>query len=367
MGRDSRRTSSLRQRLHRMSIINRLLIGNSLVIVASAVIGTLLSGHLGHILDEAGVGPIVLSLCFGILLGTVANYWVIKTALRPLQELREMVNRVQAESTDEQTRLPENANPDIRQLAATVNSMLDRLDTRTRQLRAISERLINAQEDERKRIARRLHDDTGQSLSILIMNLERMESAIPADAADLRRRMVTARKLATRTLEDLRNVIYGLRPTMLDDLGLAPAIRWHARSSLDEAGVQVKFDSMDETMRLPPQIETTLFRIAQEAISNIVRHAHAKSAAIALWQEDGAACLWVEDDGCGFDLTHTSTQALPMQRLGLLGIRERAELVGGEVTVDSVPGRGTRLEVHIPLDGIGRARDNGKNTSTAGG
>ena len=366
MGSNSHRTSDLRQRLHRMSIVNRLLIGNSIVIVVSAVIGTLLSGHLDHMLNEAGVGPIVLSLCFGILLGTVANYWVIKTALRPLQDLREMVKRVQAESTDEQMRLPEDTNPDIRQLAATVNAMLDRLDTRTRQLRAISERLINAQEDERKRIARRLHDDTGQSLSMLIMNLERMESLIPAEASDLLRRVVTARKLATRTLEDLRNVIYGLRPTMLDDLGLAPAIRWYARSGLDEAGVQVKFDSLDETMRLPPQVETTLFRISQEAISNIVRHAHAKSASIALWQEHGAACLWVEDDGCGFDCTHISTQALPLQHLGLLGIRERAELVGGEVMVDSVPGHGTRLEVHIPLNGLEKARANGQNKSTAG-
>jgi signal transduction histidine kinase len=164
----------------------------------------------------------------------------------------------------------------------------------------------------------------------------------------------------------LRSVIYGLRPTMLDDLGLASAIRWYARSGLDEAGVQVKFDSLDETMRLPPQVETTLFRIAQEAISNIVRHAHAKSASIALWQEDGAACLWVEDDGCGFDFTHISTQALPLQHLGLLGIRERAELVGGEVTVDSVPGHGTRLEVRIPLNGLEKARANGQNKSTAG-
>jgi methyl-accepting chemotaxis protein len=151
MGSNSHRTSDWRQRLRRMSIVNRLLIGNSMVIIASAVIGILLSGHLTTF-DEAGVGPIVLSLCFGVLLGTVANYWVIKTALRPLQDLREMVKRVQAESTDEQMRLPEDANPDIRQLAATVNAMLDRLDTRTgssRDLRTAHQ----CQEDERKRIA----------------------------------------------------------------------------------------------------------------------------------------------------------------------------------------------------------------------
>ncbi|HEY4724050.1 MAG TPA: sensor histidine kinase [Anaerolineae bacterium] len=357
---------NLRQRLHRLSIVNRLLIGNSMVIVVSAAVGTFLSVQLGYSLADTGEGPLALLACFAVLLGTATNYLIIKTALRPLHELRETIDQMQAGSTDEQVRLPEEADPDVGQLAATVNSVFDRLDMRTRQLRAISERVINVQEDERKRIARRLHDDTGQALSTLIISLERMESVIPADAPDLLRRLVNARKLAARTLEDLRNVIYGLRPTMLDDLGLAPAIRWHARSSLDEAGVQVKFDSVDETLRLPPQIETTLFRIAQEAISNIVRHARAKSAAIALWREDTTAYLWVEDDGCGFDLAQISSQALSLQRLGLLGIRERAELVGGRVTVDSAPGRGTRLEVHIPLAGMGGAHDDGQNTNIAG-
>ena len=365
MGSSSVRFFNLQQRFRRLSILTQLLIGNSIVIVASAVVAVWLSGNGGRALGDADLGRMALSVCFGILLGTVVNYQVIKTALRPWHDLRETVDRVEAGSTNEQIRLPEDTDSDVGQLAATINSMLDRLETRTQQLRAISERVINAQEDERKHIARRLHDDTGQSLSTLIISLERLESSIPADAPDLKRRLVTARKLATRTLEDLRNVIYGLRPTMLDDLGLAPAIRWHARSRLDEAGVQVKFDSMDETLRLPPQIETTLFRIAQEAISNIVRHAQAKSAAIALWREDDTACLWVEDDGCGFDLARISSQALPMQRLGLLGMRERVELVGGEMTIDSAPGRGTRLEVHIPLNGMESARGNGKNTNTA--
>ena len=348
-----------------LSIVYRLLIGNSMVIVVSALLGTVLSVLLGHSLNETGWGPLLLLAGFAIALGTAANYLIIKTALRPLHELRELVDRMQAGSLDEQVRLPEDTDPDVGQLAAAINSVLDRLDGRTQQLHAISERLINVQEDERKRIARRLHDDTAQALSTLIISLERMESVLPAETPDLPRRLVNARKLATRTLEDLRNVIYGLRPTMLDDLGLAPAIRWQARSSLDEAGVRVKFDSMDETLRLPPQIETTLFRIAQEAISNIVRHAQAKSAAIALWREDDVACLWVEDDGCGFDPAQISNQALPMQRLGLLGIRERAELVGGNVTVDSAPGHGTRIEVHIPLAGMGGLRDNGQNSNPA--
>ncbi|HLF26540.1 MAG TPA: histidine kinase [Anaerolineae bacterium] len=356
----------LQQYLTGRSIFNRLLFGNTLVIVASAVVGTVLSGHFGHILEEVGIWPILLSLAFGILLSVIVNHGVIRSSLRPLHELREIVDRVQTGRVEAHVRLKvDHGDPDVDQLATAINSMLERLEGRRQQLQAISEYVINVQEDERKRIARRLHDDTAQSLSTLIINLERLEQVLPTDAPELRRRLASARKLATRTLEDLRNVVYGLRPTMLDDLGLASAIHWYARSSLDEAGVQVRFDSLDETTRLPPQVETTLFRIAQEAINNVVRHAHAKSVAISLWRDNGSICLCVEDDGCGFDPAQVSGQALPLRRLGLLGIQERADLVSGEVTVDSAPGRGTRLEVRVPVAQTGGSRD-GKNPYPAG-
>jgi len=244
-------------------------------------------------------------------------------------------------------------------LAAAIGSMLDRLEGRALQLRALSERAINAQEEERKRIARQLHDETTQSLSTLIINLERLESAVAAGTSNgnLQSRLAAARQLATRSVEDLRKVIYDLRPTMLDDLGLVPAIRWYARSNLEEIGVQVMLDAPDEAMRLPSQLETTLFRIAQEAINNIVHHAEAKSVAISLRRDDGSICLGIDDDGRGFDVAKITGQALRLRRMGLLGIQERAELVGGEVTLDSVPGRGTRLRVLIPLLAMEDARN----------
>ena len=342
----------LRQHFNRLPIFNRLLIGNSAVIVVGAIGGTLLTQYLANLHIEAEFWLIGLFVALGILLSLLVNYWIVKTALRPLHELREAVDRVQAGRADPQVSLINDADPDLSRLAAAINSMLDRVEGRTLQLRALSERAINAQEEERKRIARGLHDDIGQHLSVLIINLERMENAAPANMPDLKRQLAAARQSATRALEDLRKVVYGLRPTMLDDLGLGPAIRWYARSSLEEAGIQIKFDGFDETMRLASELETTLFRIAQEAINNIAHHAEAGLVVIRLGRENGHIYLRVEDNGRGFEVAKIRGQALRLRRFGLLGIQERVELVGGEVRLDSAPGRGTCLHVRVPLHGL---------------
>jgi len=184
---------------------------------------------------------------------------------------------------------------------------------------------------------------------MLIIHLERLEQSFPPDNEQLRNRLETARQLATRTLQDLRQVVLGLRPTILDDLGLVAAIRWYARSALEPNGIRVDFEVPDQIETLPAQLETTLFRIAQEAISNVVRHAQTESAVITLRYDERSVCLWVTDQGRGFDVVRTSDRALELRRLGLLGIQERAELIGGEVMVDSTPGRGTRLRVCVPL------------------
>jgi two-component system sensor histidine kinase UhpB len=258
----------LRQQFNRLPIFNRLLIGNSAVIIVGAVGGTWLTHYLADLHLEADFLLIGLFVTLGILLSLLVNYQIVKTALQPLHELREAVDRVQTGQAGVQISPIDNFDPDLSQLAEALNSMLERLGWRALQLRALSERAINAQEEERKRIARGLHDDIGQDLSMLIINLERMEGMVSPDAPDLRRQLADARQFATHTLDELRKVVYNLRPTMLDDLGLGPAIRWYARSYLEEAGIRVKFDGFDGTMRLAPELETTLFRITQEAINN---------------------------------------------------------------------------------------------------
>jgi signal transduction histidine kinase len=261
-----------------------------------------------------------------------------------------MVDRVHGGPGASRAPLTGDADPDISHLARAVEAMLLRLEQRDLQLRALARRRITAQEEERKRIARGLHDDTSQALSMMIIRLEQLERDLPPDRPNARARAREAGALANHTLEELRALIGGLRPTMLDDLGLGPAIHWYSRVTLAEAGITVCASGLDEALRLPPAIEITLFRIAQEAISNVVRHAGAGVVTVRLSRADGQVCLVLEDDGHGFDVNGVTGQALRLRRFGLLGIHERAELIGARVELDSAPGRGTRLRVCAPLD-----------------
>ena len=227
--------------------------------------------------------------------------------------------------------------------------MPNRIANHTSQLRAISERVINAQEEERVRIARSLHDDTAQSIAMLSIHLERLENLIPAGAPDVTRYISDAQHVATKLLENLRKIIWDLRPSILDDLGLFSAIRWFARTNLEKGGVKVDFCAATEITRLSSHLETMLFRIAQEAISNILRHANASKVSIRLWTADEQVWLEIKDDGRGFDIEKTTGRAVDQKQLGLLGIQERASLVHGGVKIESSPEFGTCLQVHIPL------------------
>ncbi len=336
----------MKQRLLNLSLFNRVLIGNSIVIVFGAVGGTLLTRQLTLM---GNVGLILLFSSLGIFASLLVNYLIIKTALQPLQDVRKMVEQVEA-TRPRLSHVPVRvADPDIRRLVRAIQAMVGRLERRTRQLRALSERAIAAQEEERKRIARGLHDDTAQALAMLIINLERMEAALPDVEEELKVRLADARQLATLTLEDLRKIVFDLRPTILDDLGLIPAIRWYARFSLQPAGIDVSFEMPEDGARIQPHLETLLFRVAQEAVNNVLRHAGAGHVCIRLRKGTTDLRLEVEDDGHGFDVAAATGQAVIQKRLGLLGIQERVALVSGEVRIESSPGRGTRLQALVPL------------------
>jgi signal transduction histidine kinase len=184
---------------------------------------------------------------------------------------------------------------------------------------------------------------------MLIINLQRLEDRIPMEEAELRSKLEASRTLASGILTELRKIVSGLRPTILDDLGLVPAIRWYARSVLETNGIQVRLSLPEEAFELSGHLSTTLFRIAQEAINNIMRHANARVADISLVLDQGKVHLSIRDDGQGFNPAQAAGQAVPLQHLGLLGVKERASLVGGEVSIESVLGKGTRLHVCVPL------------------
>jgi two-component system sensor histidine kinase UhpB len=346
-----------------LSIFHRIAIGNSIIIIIGAVAGTLITRHLA--IEAADLGLIALFATIGILLSLAINSWLISQALRPLRELRQMVDEIQTVKPVDSKLLLQNSDPDICQLSAALDALVSQLEKRNRQLRALSEQVINAQEEERKRIALSLHDDTGQALSMLIINLERLENRLPDDQLELQKKLAASRQLATHALQELRKIVRDLRPTILDNLGLVPAIRWYARSNLEEAGIRVEIDATEDGASLPHQITSALFRITQEAINNIIRHSQAKSVVIVFKQGENAVDLSVHDDGCGFNTDQLNGQPLHKQQWGLVGIKERAELIGGEVSITSAPGRGTHVQVHVGLSSIGGG-DRGENPHTAG-
>ncbi len=341
----------IRQSLKRTPILYRIAIGNGFVIAIGAIGGT----YITRLLADQAVDwwLILIFLGIGTIMSVTINFWIIKSALRPLNELSTLIDRVPKDHSQIDPQFLQPTDPEIYQLASTLDSLVRQLNERNQELQALSEHAINALEEERRRIALTLHDDTGQALSMLIINLERLENQISGEEIELKEKLVTTRKLAQQSLANLRMIVYGLRPTILDDLGLVPAIRWYARTNLEEAGIMVELHTNGEVEPLSPQLKSTLFRIAQEAINNIVKHSKAKQVEIKLTQCEKNIQLEVQDDGEGFDLTIVRQEALRLQHLGLLGIQERAELAGGEVQLSSVPGSGTHILVKVPFSGTG--------------
>ncbi len=170
-------------------------------------------------------------------------------------------------------------------------------------------------------------------------------SSMPAVQADLG----GARALVARTLDEVHRVIFDLRPSVLDDLGLLSAIRWLATRQLESAGVHVRCDFPDGLPRLLPHVETALFRAVQEAISNIARHAGAEHVLIEITAANDWLRISIEDDGCGFEVERMTRPSRDGQGLGLLGLRERMQLLNGIVAIDSTPGDGTRVRLDVPL------------------
>ncbi len=340
--------SNFKQALRKTPILYRVAIGNTFVIAVGAVGGTYVTRLLA---DQAADWWLILFfLAIGTTMAVVINFWIIKNALRPLTDLSVLVGKVQEGQTYVDPQYLQPTDPDINQLAAALDSLVRQLNERNQELHALSKHAINALEEERQQIALTLHDDTGQSLSLLIFNLESLEAQLPQDENVLLEKVRETRQLAQNSMSNLRQIVYGLRPSILDDLGLIPAIRWYARTNLEKAGILVEINANGEVETLAAELNSTLFRITQEAINNILRHSQAHNVTIIFSQAGDHVLLEVVDDGQGFDPSSVKEQALRLHHIGILGMQERAELVGGKTKLISEPGGGTRVEIRIPCN-----------------
>jgi signal transduction histidine kinase len=209
--------------------------------------------------------------------------------------------------------------------------------------------LITAQEDERKRVARELHDELGQSLSGLALHLEAAQQFVETDPERALEQLSLTREMINTTTQKMYELILALRPSVLDDLGLAAALRSLARRVLPADRFVFTLESGQLKERLQPSIETALYRIFQEAMSNIVRHSAAERVNITLAQRDGVFEGEISDNGKGIDLQAGKLPADSPRGLGILGMQERVAQVGGTLEIRSRPGEGTRISIKIPL------------------
>ncbi|MCL4425764.1 MAG: histidine kinase [Firmicutes bacterium] len=321
--------------------------------------------HLGfseetiqHSLGQVGMVIAFLTLV-GVTVGSVASLTISSFITRPLEVLSSMATRIGqgdlnqeilVKSKDEVGQLAESFNQMTRRLRETIKRLQDseaELKRREELMGQLLAKAMRAQEDERKRIARELHDETSQSLAALVLGLKVAATVVKSDPERAEKTLEQMKNSAVNIVKELHNVVYDLRPTLLDDRGLIPALTWYAESRLKPQGVILHIEAAGDPTQLSPEAETILYRIGQEAISNVYRHARAKNLWLSLKVKSEEAVLSIRDDGRGFNpKTVFSSEKSP---LGLLGIQERASLLQGQVSFWSQPGHGTLVSTTLPL------------------
>ncbi|GAC1403289.1 MAG: hypothetical protein NVS4B12_04430 [Ktedonobacteraceae bacterium] len=326
-----------------LPVFYKVLLANSFIIFVGASGGTWLASQLNRIT----YAPIflVVFVTIGWLVSVILNFVVLQIAFRPLMDLGKVMKRVQ--TGEHALRAPlTGIDPEADQLAGTFNMMLEAIDEANR-VRA--SQIIKAQEQERKRIARELHDETSQVLTSLLISLAILEESITTQEA--RDRITETRRLAHQTLRAIRNLSIDLRPSALDDLGLLPALRWYVKEYQQKTNIEVEFHTtgFKDRERLSPEMETALYRIVQESLTNVAKHAQARHVTITLREEAEAVNATITDDGRGFDVEELEKMGDQDRGLGLIGMQERALLLDGTATIESGHERGTVVQIHIPV------------------
>ena len=253
---------------------------------------------------------------------------------------------------------------EIKKLADSFNLMAKTLMEKMRLERKYLSQIIDAQENERRRISRELHDEIGQALTAIKFNLELIDKELPQAPSIARERLGEAKSLSNQTLTAMRQLSMDLRPTMLDDLGLIPTLRWYIQNFSNRLNIYSNFEAMGFEEKLPPQIETAFYRIIQEALNNIAKHAGATRVEIFFEHKDSTIFASITDNGRGFDLDRVLHPESPGRGFGIIGMQERVSLLGGKIDIQSRPGFGTLVHIEIPYKNV--RDDDEKDTGSIG-
>lgn len=351
------------ERILSISVFYKVLIANSAIVLIGALAGTAITFRVASAHPPAAL-DVPLAAIFaivGLALTCGLNALLLRAALSPLKRVQEVARRVRQGDLSVRVELSPLADAEIGQLAATLNQILDEVQRYEEQMRALSGRVIYAQEEERQRIARELHDDTGQLLTLLLIRLKLLESQPGAEA--LEDQIVELRGLVSGAIERVRQLALNLRPPSLDQLGLLPALRSLVSTYTTNTHIAVKLDLAREPVRLSPERTIAVYRIAQEALTNIAKHAGAHTVLMTVQVVDEMLELQVQDDGSGFDPVALARHAhrgtgggahgeAGGPGVGLFGMEERARLAGGTLRIQSAVGHGTSVHLAVPMDAL---------------
>lgn len=243
------------------------------------------------------------------------------------------------------------AHGELVQLGKVFNNMVANLKNSDEARTNLLKKIITAQEEERSRIARELHDQTGQSLTSIMIGLKMLENC--HDLEEVNKKAANLRAITNTTLDEIRDLSLTLRPGVLDDLGLEAALQNYSQECLAKLGIDVDFQTFGmKGITLLPEVNLTIYRVVQEALTNVAKYSQASEASVILKRKDHNLLVIIEDDGIGFDVEKTLNSSIKDKRLGLYGMQERVNLIGGNLTIESYPGRGTTIYIQINLEGL---------------
>jgi two-component system, NarL family, sensor histidine kinase UhpB len=279
---------------------------------------------------------IVLTLC--------TNLWMLQRRFRPLESLIDQIEAIDpAEPTPLELRRSDPVE-EIDRLASSFHGLLERIEDERRRSGQLA---MRAQEEERRRLARDLHDEVNQALTAILLRLEALAQETPPERAP---EVVELKRLVNQAMDELLNLARQLRPSALDDHGLVAALETQLKRFSARTGIEARLDTAGDPDELADVVQTAIYRVAQEALTNVTRHAGATVVEMGVTEDEGGVELRVSDDGSGFDpavLPHANSLT-PGRGLGLIGMAERARLVGGELDVRSAPGGGTTITLRVP-------------------
>lgn len=255
----------------------------------------------------------------------------------------------------------------LRSSEATTSRLLEESLGLQKELRHLSRQLLKAQEEERKRVSRELHDVIAQTLTGINLRLAALRSRNASNARDLNREIATTQRLIEESVDMVHRFARDLRPAVLDDLGLIPALRSYLEGFVERTGVRVSFVACAEVESLSPNRRIVLYRVAQESLCNVARHAQASLADVTIHPVDRAIVMEIHDNGSGFQVDAWAPPKRSNGRLGILGMRERVEMAGGTFSLESAPGQETTVRVSLPLGGRKAKPSGRRRTQTPDG